>query len=109
MFSFWVIDVKRSAKVEKRIRERIALNLCLMIFDDGTECTGAMHSGGNCQKCANSFQYELSKLPSQKARGKFRATLIERGLMLRPQEQRKLRRITKSVVARTAAASVEVA
>lgn len=106
MFSFWILDVKRSSKVEKRIRERVAADLCLMVFDDGTECDGKMYSGGNCQRCANSFQYELSRLPSQKARTKFRGNLIERGLMLRPQEQRKLRRLllVRSVLARQAAA-----
>lgn len=112
MISFWVIDVKkRSAKVEKRIRERVAANKCLTVFDDGTECNGEMYSGGQCLKCANSFQYETSRIPSQKGRAKYVANLIERGLRLRPQEQRKLRRLLRneSVLARAAATCAEVA
>ena len=109
LFSFWVIDVKRSPKVEKRIKERVALDLCLMVFDDGRECTNPMHSGGQCVSCANAFQYELVKLSTQKAKNKLRSAFIARGWRLPSQEQRKLRRILKSTVAKVAADCVEVA
>lgn len=108
MFSLWVIDVKRTAKIQKRVRERVAKNLCLTIFDDKTECNGQMYSGGVCKKCSNAFYYELRQLGSAKARNKYRALLIERGLRLGTLEQRKLRRQSVSLFAK-AAAQVEVA
>lgn len=109
MFSLWIIDVKRSRKVEKRINERLAKELCLMVFDDGRECENKVHSGGNCVECSNAFYYELSKLPSQKAKGEFRAKMIRLGYRLRSQEQRTMRRVLKSTVAKVASTCVEVA
>lgn len=109
MFSFWIIDVKRSPKVEKRVKERIAKKLCLMVLVDGSECQNPIFSGGQCKRCANAFQYELLKLPSEKVRNKFRARMISLGYRLRPQEQRTMRRASVSAAAKVASTCVEVA
>ncbi|QDV22868.1 hypothetical protein [Aureliella helgolandensis] len=105
MFEVLVYEVRRTAKVEKRIRERVAINRCLHIDDsDGrhVECDQPMVSLGLCLQHVNEHNHIVRGLPTKAAKMRFRAESIRNGQALESFELRRLRRILKSRFLRVA-------
>ena len=103
MFEILVWEVKRTPRIEKRVRERAIAGLCLH-FDEktGAECCRASVSLGNCREHVNKLNYEQSRLPTKKAKVRFRRDAILKGLCLGAQEQRKFKRLATNTYARIA-------
>lgn len=102
MFEIVVWDVTRTAKIEKRVRERAMAGICLHVHEDGCECNEPSVSLGLCRTHINHHNYELRSLPSKTAKARYRAELVRLGQALNLFEQRKFKRMRSSTFARMA-------
>lgn len=111
MLQLMVYDVKRSAKTEKRVKERTGECKCLWFDEEtGEICNEKAVSNGQCRHHINQDNAELRKLPSKAARARYLAEEIRVGRRLANGEQRKFRRMAKTpAVRRAAQVSAEVA
>lgn len=81
----FVIEVKRTTTVVKRIKASVSENKCLVCT------TKPMKKRGMCSQCASVFEYQLTKLKTDREKRNYEAELIKEGKLLAAHEIRGLR------------------
>jgi hypothetical protein len=89
-----LLDIRRSAKVQRRVMERVLLHRCLQC---DREADGAV---GLCIAHDASTRRRLAEIRNSKQRVAARCELIRRGLLLAPYEVKQIKRDASSAVAR---------
>lgn len=103
MIQLLVWTVKRSSKVEKRVRERSIKRLCLWFDEEtGATCDCESVSRGQCRKHINSTNHQLRNMPTKSSRAELAANEIRIGRLLDRDEQRVYRRMATSPIVRSA-------
>ena len=81
MFELFSIQMKRPARIQQRVEQRVAEGLCLHQDEDGTSCVRKATHRGDCLMHFQRFNRNLNSLPKKK-QPKYEAAMIEEGQVL---------------------------
>lgn len=81
MFELFSIQMKRPARIQQRVEQRVAAGLCLHTDEDGTPCDRKGTHRGDCLMHFQRFNRNLNAL-SKKKQPQYEATMIEDGQVL---------------------------
>lgn len=81
MFELFSIHMKRPARIQQRVEQRVAEGLCLHTDEDGVTCDRKATHRGDCLMHFQRFNRNLNALPKKK-QPQYEASMVEDGQVL---------------------------